>query len=123
MCDGISFKVIIFAPSDPCQMQDNWKVSEGFVAEEAKALLPHRATGRYIIYFRVLLYVICKSLVESKDNQWENLHLPSGLLIFRAVAEPRISSKSAKSREIHKNTRNPAKFARNLPKYMSAQHI
>ena len=37
----------------------------------------------------------------------------TGLLIFRAVAEPRISSKSAKSREIHKNTRNPAKFARN----------
>ena len=47
----------------------------------------------------------------------------SGLLIFRAVAEPRISSKSAKSREIHKNTQNPAKFAKNLTKYMSAQHI
>ena len=47
----------------------------------------------------------------------------SGLLIFRAVAEPRISSKSAKSREIHKNTRNPAKFAKNLTKYMSPQHI
>ena len=47
----------------------------------------------------------------------------TGLLIFRAVAEPRISSKSAKSREIHKNTRNPAKFARNLTKYMSPQHI
>ena len=47
----------------------------------------------------------------------------TGLLIFRAVAEPRISSKSAKSREIHKNTRNPAKFARNLPKYMSALRI
>ena len=47
----------------------------------------------------------------------------SGLLIFRAVAEPRISTKSAKSREIHQNTRNPAKFARNLTKYMSAQYI
>ena len=47
----------------------------------------------------------------------------TGLLIFRAVAEPRISSKSAKSREIHKNTRNTAKFAGNLTKYMSAQHI
>ncbi|XP_068727211.1 rapamycin-insensitive companion of mTOR-like isoform X1 [Montipora capricornis] len=31
---------------DPCQMQDSWKLSEGFVAEEGKALLPHRATGR-----------------------------------------------------------------------------
>ena len=40
----------------------------------------------------------------------------AGFLIFRAVAELRISSKSAKSREIHKNTRNPAKFARNLTK-------
>jgi len=39
------FKFIL-APLDPCQMQDNWKLSEGFVAEEAKALLPHRATGR-----------------------------------------------------------------------------
>ena len=47
----------------------------------------------------------------------------SGLLIFRAVAEPRISTKSAKSREIHQNTRNPAKFARNLTKYMSVQYI
>ena len=32
--------------SDPCQMQDSWKLSEGFVAEEGKALLPHRASGR-----------------------------------------------------------------------------
>ena len=51
------------------------------------------------------------------------LFLETGLLIFRAVADPRISSKSEKSREIHKNTGNPAKFARNLTKYMSAQHI
>ena len=47
----------------------------------------------------------------------------TGLLIFHAVAEPRISTKSAKSREIYQNTRNPAKFARNLTKYMSAQYI
>ena len=33
------------------------------------------------------------------------------------------NSESAKSREIHKNTRNLAKFARNLTKYMSPQHI
>ena len=39
----------------------------------------------------------------------------TGLLIFRAVVEPRISSKSAKSRKIHKNRRNPAKFVRILP--------
>ena len=47
----------------------------------------------------------------------------TGLLRFRAVADPRISSKSAKSREIHQNTRNPAKLATNLTKYMSAQYI
>ena len=51
------------------------------------------------------------------------IHVSTGLLIFRAGAEPRISSKSAKSHEIHKNAQNPAKFARNLTKYMSAQHI
>ena len=57
---------------------------------------------------------------------WGSVFCPppsSGPLIFRAVAELRISSKSAKSREIHQNTRNPAKFARNLTKYMSAQYI
>ena len=50
------------------------------------------------------------------DGHW-HFPLNTGLLIFRAVAEPRIS------REIHKNTRNPARFARNLTQYMSAQHI
>ena len=53
----------------------------------------------------------------------KDLSLLPGILIFRAVAEPRISTKSAKSREIHQNMRNPAKFARNLTKYMSAQYI
>ena len=48
--------------------------------------------------------------------------LKAGLLIFRAVAEPRNSGKSAKSREIHKDTKNTATFGRNLIKYMSVQH-
>ena len=47
----------------------------------------------------------------------------AGLPIFRAVAEPRNSGKSAKSREIHKNTQNTAKFGRNLIKYMSVQQF
>ena len=46
----------------------------------------------------------------------------SRLLIFRVVAEPPNSGKSTKSREIHKNTKNNAKFGRNLVKYMSVQH-
>ena len=47
----------------------------------------------------------------------------TGILIFRVVAEPRNSGKSAKSREIHNNTQNAAKFSKNLIKYMSVQHI
>ena len=47
----------------------------------------------------------------------------SGLLIFRAVADPRNSGISAKSREIPKKTRNTAKSARNISDYMSAKHI
>ena len=47
----------------------------------------------------------------------------TGLLIFRVVAEPRNLGKSAKSREIHKDTKNASKFSRNLIKYMSVQHI
>ena len=51
----------------------------------------------------------------------KNLQKP-GLLIFRVVAEPRNSGKSAKSREIHKNTQNTEKFG-NLIKYMSVQQF
>ena len=46
-----------------------------------------------------------------------------GLLIFHVVAEQRNSSKSTKSHEIHKNTKNTVKFGRNLIKYMSVEHI
>ena len=47
----------------------------------------------------------------------------SGLLIFHAVAEPRNSGKPTKSRKIHKNMQNTAKFSRNLIKYMSVQQF
>jgi len=47
----------------------------------------------------------------------------SGLLIFCTVAEPWNSGKSTKSHEIHKNTKNTAKFSWNLIRYMSVQHI
>ena len=40
----------------------------------------------------------------------------TGLLIFRAVAEPWNSGKSTNSHEIHKNTKNTAKLSRNLIK-------
>ena len=47
----------------------------------------------------------------------------TGLLIFRVVADPRNSGISAKSREIPQKTRNTAKSARNISKYISAKHI
>ena len=53
---------------------------------------------------------------EEKKNQ-------TGLLIFRAVADSRNSGISAKSRKIPQKTRNTAKSARNISKYMSAKHI
>ena len=49
--------------------------------------------------------------------------LNAGLLIFRVVTEPRNGGKSTKSREVHKNTQNTAKFGRNLIKYMSVQQF
>ena len=49
--------------------------------------------------------------------------ISAGLLIFHAVAGPQNSGKSEKLREIHKNTRNTVKFARNHIKYMSVHHI
>ena len=45
------------------------------------------------------------------------------VFIIHAVAEPRNSGISAESREIHKKTRNNAKFVKNPTKYMSVQHI
>ena len=50
-------------------------------------------------------------------------NLETGLLIFRAVADPQNSGISAKSCEIPKKTRNTAKSARNISKYISAKHI
>ena len=33
---------------DPSEMTDSWKLSEGFVAEEGKALLSHISKTRYM---------------------------------------------------------------------------
>ena len=93
----------------------------------------HRQTGKHLcrqqcvrknvsLFARALTQKLNRSVHghEWKRNGKFNI---AGLLIFRAVAELRISSKSTKSREIHKNMRNPAKFAKNLTKYLSPQHI
>ena len=65
-------------------------------------------------------------------NQWLFMYMIASLLYpyysqgfwyFHMVAEPQNSGKSAKSREIHKNTQNTTKFGRNLIKYMSVQQF
>ena len=60
---------------------------------------------------------------ESLTGQVHDQVRHSGLLIFRAVADPRNSGISTKSREIPPKKRNTAKSARNISKYMSAKHI
>ncbi|XP_070563534.1 rapamycin-insensitive companion of mTOR-like isoform X2 [Ptychodera flava] len=55
--------------SDPSQMQSSWKLSAGFVCEEAKAILPHRAMTRSNLVENHLALVlqafICAGLLES----------------------------------------------------------
>ena len=46
----------------------------------------------------------------------------TGVRALGMVTELRNSGKSVKSRKIHKNTKNTAKFCRNLIKYTSVQH-
>ena len=75
---------------------------------------------------RILLHFVRLSglagLFNKSTTIFHGLH-SSGLLIFRAVADPRNSGFSAKSREIPPKTRNTAKSARNISKYLSAKHI
>ena len=63
-----------------------------------------------------------KTVLNKALSDQCGFHL-TGLLKFRAVAEPRNSGISAKSCEIDKNTQNTAKFATNSTKNMSGQHI
>ena len=83
--------------------------------------------SEFFMYFLKVLSINARGLrkISVRANVPDECNLItvicSGFLIFRPVAEPQISSKSVKSREIHiprnsQNTRNPAKFARNLTK-------
>ena len=47
--------------------------------------------------------------LHSIINAYKNYYITILLLIFRAVAGPRNSGKSSKSRKIHKNTQNSIK--------------
>ena len=55
-------------------------------------------------------HVIIKNTSLQRNQNNDIYFIETGLLIFRAVAEPQNSGKSAK-------------FGRNLIKYMSVQHI
>ena len=87
----------------------------------------HATEWQRIIYPTVKCQVkinrMCGIIIQLIITISKFSKLIAGLLIFRTVAEPRNSGKSWKSREIHKNTKNAAKFGRNLIKYMSVQHI
>jgi hypothetical protein len=39
---------IVLYVTDPSEMRESWRLSEGFVAEEGKSLLPNLAKTRYI---------------------------------------------------------------------------
>ncbi|XP_072310238.1 LOW QUALITY PROTEIN: rapamycin-insensitive companion of mTOR-like [Eucyclogobius newberryi] len=43
---------------DPSKFQDNWKLSDGFVASEATALLPHRSCSRPDLMHNYLAFVL-----------------------------------------------------------------
>ena len=138
---GISICSKTKLPNSPKSEGKLWKftmVQVCVVAADLPGIWPQARPGTTLQHIHVNIYrrhIICPMYWSPANlrswtqlnctgkpaiNTWDRL---SGLLIFRGVAEPRISTKSAKSREIHQNTRNPAKFARNLTKYMSAQYI
>lgn len=66
---------------------------------------------------------LCYSNIKTTKMIPSTSTKKTGLLMFRAVTEPRNSGKSVKPRAIHKNTQNIVKFTRSFVKYMSIQHI
>lgn len=44
--DGCGVIFSFWLSSDPTRFQDTWRLSDGFVAAEAKVILPHRARSR-----------------------------------------------------------------------------
>ncbi|XP_043925810.1 rapamycin-insensitive companion of mTOR [Protopterus annectens] len=50
---------------DPCRFQDSWRLSDGFVAAEAKTILPHRAKSRPDIMDNYLAMVLSAFIVNG----------------------------------------------------------
>ncbi|XP_034152753.1 rapamycin-insensitive companion of mTOR isoform X2 [Esox lucius] len=74
---------------DPSRFQDSWRLSDGFVASEAKVILPHRARSRPDLmdnYLALVLSAFIKSgllegLVEVITSSEDNLSVPATILL------------------------------------------
>lgn len=71
-----------FSPlTDPSRFQDCWRLSDGFVAAEAKVVLPHRARSRwdprlkthwYWSYWRIVFKLSDLSFLYSRPDLMDN---------------------------------------------------
>ncbi|XP_073727399.1 rapamycin-insensitive companion of mTOR isoform X2 [Misgurnus anguillicaudatus] len=74
---------------DPCRFQDTWRLSDGFVASEAKIILPHRARSRPDLmdnYLALLLSAFINSgllegLVEVITSSDDNVSVCAAILL------------------------------------------
>ncbi|XP_067106175.1 rapamycin-insensitive companion of mTOR-like [Osmerus mordax] len=74
---------------DPCRFQDSWRLSDGFVAAEAKIILPHRARSRPDLmdnYLALVLSAFIKSgllegLVEVITSSDDNISVRATILL------------------------------------------
>ncbi|XP_067087124.1 LOW QUALITY PROTEIN: rapamycin-insensitive companion of mTOR-like [Osmerus mordax] len=74
---------------DPSRFQDNWRLSDGFVAAEAKVLLPHRARSRPDLMDNYLALVlsafissgVLEGLVEVVTSSEEQLSVRATILL------------------------------------------
>uniref|UniRef100_UPI00398E897F rapamycin-insensitive companion of mTOR isoform X1 n=2 Tax=Pristiophorus japonicus TaxID=55135 RepID=UPI00398E897F len=74
---------------DPSRFQDSWRLSDGFVAAEAKTILPHRARSRPDLMDNYLALVLSafinngllESLVEVLTNSNDNVSVRATILL------------------------------------------
>ncbi|XP_059398644.1 rapamycin-insensitive companion of mTOR-like isoform X1 [Carassius carassius] len=74
---------------DPSRFQDSWRLSDGFVASEAKVILPHRARSRPDLMDNYLALLLCafihsgllEGLVEVITSSDDNVSVCATILI------------------------------------------
>ena len=118
VCKGqnVTFSYL-FCPRYVAYRVKKFNLTSGLVSQGSKL---KKSSGCLLATNRTNIAARCKFLVAILCNVNDTAHYLSGLLIFSAVEE---LQNSGKSHEIYKNMKNTAKFARNLIKYMSIQHI